>query len=493
MRKFLLLLVFICTSHFIASAQSGFFNETVHYYEFFYQSIWPVKIDSLNAHNGDTTLYFNSGMISYNGFDCLDTAGTNIIGPKTTKRSTGNYLFYNRYGDSIPIYMDRDEGEEWICYTDSIITVNATVESISSASFNGNNDIIHTIRFSIESDAPEIMYQTIDNNFIKIGEKSGVIRTLAWVIFPYRIPELLSPYNRFSKEEFIDGAYPSFEEITNVSQAEINDFHVGDEFHIEYSYWDETPYITDRKLLKYQTIDRIENADKVIIKFIREKQIGVDSAAYDDEENGTMYYLYGDVAVDTITSEYSKSYFIFSKPMFYNPNGTNILTIKHEKPAYMPFSLPVWASPGDSCGFYDDLLHIDEYYYIKGLGGPYYQRMEYEYHMINDKKTLKYYSLADGSTYGEPIHFLDIESVHQQANLHVYPIPAEQTLNVKLKNHLADSYKIHDITGRLVQEGSIAANQELMAINIASLSKGIYLIVIQQDGRPIDKKRIIKK
>ncbi|MFO7862674.1 MAG: hypothetical protein R6U85_01620, partial [Salinivirgaceae bacterium] len=154
MRKFLLLLVFFSTAHISANAQSGFFNETAHFYEYFGlcgDGLWPVIIDSSNYNNGDTTLFFNKNMISYNGYNCIDTAGPSIVGPKVTKLSNGNYIFYNRHGDSIPIYMDRDEDEEWICYTDSIITVNATVESISSASFNGKNDIFHTVRFSVES------------------------------------------------------------------------------------------------------------------------------------------------------------------------------------------------------------------------------------------------------------------------------------------------------------------------------------------------------
>lgn len=495
MRKIILCLVFTCSAHIIANAQSGFFNEPVHYYEYyglFPEGVWPVKVDSSSYNNGDTTLYFNSGMISYHGSYCIDTAGVNIVGPKTTKLSNGDYLFYNRYGDSIPIYMDKAEGEEWVCYMDSSITVNATVESISTSSFGENYDIIHTIRFRVESDDSNMIYSSVGNDFITIGEKSGVLKTLAWVIFPYRSHENLSPRNRISKGDFIGGTYPSFDDVINVSEAEIHDFHVGDEFHIEYYYWRESPFYVDVKLYKYRTINRSEDADNVSIRYLRERQIGVDSVAFDDWGNGTMFYLYGDVIVDTITRLYSKTDYSLSRPLFYKENGTNALTKIHNRPAYMQSSLSVWANPNDSCGFFDELLPVDEYYYIKGLGGPYYRKMEHEYYMINDEKTLKYYSLADGSTYGDPIQFVGIESISQQSSFQVYPNPAENTLNLKFKNHLANNYRIHDITGRLVQQGSLPASQELKVINISSLSKGAYLIVIQQDGRLIGREQIIK-
>ncbi|ALO15025.1 hypothetical protein L21SP5_01375 [Salinivirga cyanobacteriivorans] len=140
MRKYIFTFVFIIIFGYCELfGQSGFFNETVHYYKnSFEESIWAVKVDSTHFQNGDSALYFQDGLISLWSSDCVDVSGPSIVGPKLTKWANGNYSFYNRYGDSVLIDMNANEGTTYLCYEDSIYQVDATVESIENVYFNGD-------------------------------------------------------------------------------------------------------------------------------------------------------------------------------------------------------------------------------------------------------------------------------------------------------------------------------------------------------------------
>lgn len=81
----------------------------------------------------------------------------------------------------------------------------------------------------------------------------------------------------------------------------------------------------------------------------------------------------------------------------------------------------------------------------------------------------------------------------QKAGEHVkvYPIPVQDVIYINRNGRQARSYSITDLTGRLVLKGNI--NEEVQAVDIASLDKGMYLLNVRySDGDDVDGIRIAK-
>ncbi|MEI6508815.1 MAG: T9SS type A sorting domain-containing protein [Bacteroidota bacterium] len=74
----------------------------------------------------------------------------------------------------------------------------------------------------------------------------------------------------------------------------------------------------------------------------------------------------------------------------------------------------------------------------------------------------------------------------------VYPIPANNFLNIDLANHQTKivSVKIIDITGKLVIEDNSVSNNKL---DITSLDKGIYFVNVLLDNQTSLNKKIVKE
>lgn len=477
----------------VLNAQTtSFFNQDVIYYEsnFINELILPVKVDSTLYQDGDSTLYLQEGMISHYSYDCMDTAGINMLGPKITKKADGNYLFYNQFNDTIPIYMDREQGEEWICYTDATITVKAVVESIYSGTFNNDGDIVHKFRFNVIQYDSTYLFKTVDNHTIKIGEKYGLLTAIPWVAFP-EIPEYFYPRNRVSADDFINGTYPTYEEVVEVCEADIYNFQVGDQFHIKYYYWDETPHLKDVTLTKYTVLSREENTDTLKITYRREKQTGLDSVGFDSLLNGTYYYFYNDVSVNTITKSYSKNNYEYSKPYYFTIYGTNALTTDHERPAYFTSYLPIWSAK-DSCAHWDEFFYNDENKYIKGLGGPFYYNTGNSYNEYTESRELKFFNLQDGSTYGEPIEFVGMKEHPENQSFSIYPNPAKKSFYISLdQNTVNGNIIISDLHGQTIISKNFSPVEPVKKFDINKLKAGIYIVSVRSKNQILGVRKLI--
>lgn len=61
----------------------------------------------------------------------------------------------------------------------------------------------------------------------------------------------------------------------------------------------------------------------------------------------------------------------------------------------------------------------------------------------------------------------------------IYPNPVKETLNIQGKSLENADYQIHHLTGTLVMKGKVSNGK----INVNSLTKGIYIISVTQDGK----------
>jgi hypothetical protein len=502
MKKYLFFIgVFLLCNLQYSNAQSSFLNSDVFYFKINptiseVGQIWPVKVDSSLVEDGNTTLYFNEGMLSMYGSRCMDVAGPSVMGPRLTVLNNGNYLFFNRYGDTIKIDMNAPVDSSWVCYQDSNLTVTTQVESIESSSFNGSSEEVHTFRFAVEGNSNYNM--TVDERVLKIGRTNGIISTFSWVSFPYLV-EFLQLGDRIERNVFLNNQYPTFDEAVNVSKADLYNFQIGDELHITESEWHNTPFIYDRKLIKLKVIGRDENDTLLKISYLSEIQSGLDSTSTAEDSTFLQtYYIYGSIVQDTMVKMYSKENWNEIMPMYHKDYTVNALTVQHGRPSYQIDFYGVDPPYGyDSCAFFDEFYYggYDNDTYCLGLGGPYYEYHDHEYRsVVTESRVLTYFNLADGSVYGQPIEFISINDNLKLFEFQLYPNPAKAQVKIELPNSEANlKIQIIDMMGRVMHVEESSIQNQTHEIDISKIVRGVYVIQLLKDGNLVGTKHLVKE
>lgn len=76
-------------------------------------------------------------------------------------------------------------------------------------------------------------------------------------------------------------------------------------------------------------------------------------------------------------------------------------------------------------------------------------------------------------------------------NIGIYPNPAKHEVNIKMNKSESASYKIYDVTGRLVSTGTVTSTGK---INVEKLVNGNYILNIEmKSGEKLTEKLMIKK
>jgi hypothetical protein len=85
-----------------------------------------------------------------------------------------------------------------------------------------------------------------------------------------------------------------------------------------------------------------------------------------------------------------------------------------------------------------------------------------------------------------------LENLGGIPGLQVYPNPAGAALYVSLSHEQSDLLvNIYAGNGSLVKTQKLAAENN--AIDIAELARGIYMVEIMHNGKPVELKRILKE
>ena len=123
---------------------------------------------------------------------------------------------------------------------------------------------------------------------------------------------------------------------------------------------------------------------------------------------------------------------------------------------------------------------------IRNDGYPFYQATESSWDNLtpNTEYVALGSALNAGNEWGETAikHFTtDPEGlVEVEANLNIYPNPAQSTINIESSLNGEAQVRIIDMTGRCVKEVSVE-NMSNATINVEDLNKGVYFVSIQQD------------
>ena len=134
---------------------------------------------------------------------------------------------------------------------------------------------------------------------------------------------------------------------------------------------------------------------------------------------------------------------------------------------------------------------------IRNDGYPYYQASESTWDNLtpNTEYVALGSALNAGNEWGETAikHFsTDPDGlVEVEANLNIYPNPAQSMINSDSSLNGEAKVNFFDMTGRCVKEVSVE-NMSKASINVEDLNKGVYFITVQQDKSYSIQKLVIE-
>ena len=79
---------------------------------------------------------------------------------------------------------------------------------------------------------------------------------------------------------------------------------------------------------------------------------------------------------------------------------------------------------------------------------------------------------------------------HQMSSLELFPNPANNIININLKNNITSNYEILDVSGKVLKSDSFLNETQ---INTSNLQNGIYIIRVGNDFESFSKRITITK
>jgi hypothetical protein len=480
----LLFTVFVISFPLVLKAQD---YQTVNsgrisYFENPYGEVKCINIDSVKFQT-DSILYPVSN-IQNTGYECYTPYGASWLSSKVILQADGSNLFFNLKLDTILIKTKALLNESWISYeiADSVKII-ATVLSTDTCKFLGQSDSVKIIGFKIYDKNMGLINHSLNEMTIGISKFHGLIRTLNFSFFPDY--DLGSMYDESLAEYNLIGLSNPNAGIQNLTWFEAHDFQVGDEIHIlneSYSWGPGCSENTNIKTIR-KYIDRKDYPDSIVYTFERTERKdgfvnGVDKSGY-----------FHDTITYKITSyPYFDNFpfepYIIESAVCINKMYNGIHVSKSIDNHVMYFSdNDCWRSVlEDGC--------ITEDYYIKGLGGPYYECSGGIdcYSQINNRPV---YSKKGNSTWGTPLIIDDIPLTEVGNKIVVYPNPSKD--EIRINSSLSTepfTFEIIDLRGQVVfkkeltdQNNSVKPDESL---------KGVYLYRIIMKTEIITGKLIIE-
>jgi hypothetical protein len=339
-------------------------------------AVSSLHIDSVSF-NGDSILYpFKS--IQKVGTSCFTPYGASWLGEKIIIKSDWNY-FLNENNDTIRIKTNAGLNATWTAYSNQEMTAFATVQKVELLTFMGLTDSVKTIAFSIgvlagaPSKMPSAIATEFDGKTIQISKHYGLLKTFNMLVFPYPNEFDQSYTNRWGQYALIGLTNPTVG-IRNLTWLGVNDFQVGDELHMKYSYYViQAGPATQRRsytILKYT--DRQDFSDSVIYRVDR---ITRDSSFYGLDLTSSNF---SHIVEKAIFNQFSTFDLLPGEAFIDKSNAIGTVAMKNDIPLSKTFSEKINFNQQVNCWGYDpnlvsDVCNYNTSEYLQGLGGPYYK------------------------------------------------------------------------------------------------------------------------
>jgi len=156
-----------------------------------------------------------------------------------------------------------------------------------------------------------------------------------------------------------------------------------------------------------------------------------------------------------------------------------------------PSSHLSYYASGDSCWFLptnDECIADD--YYLKGLGGPYYD-CEYIFSLGGRERKLVYYKKGQ-ITWGTPLVITGVQDKEIESKIKVFPNPANNFITIQMEEYNQSAiFEILDLKGEIILTKAIDSKES--KIGIADLKPGIYMYRLRDNSKVLKIDKLIIK
>ena len=420
--------------------------------------------------------------------ECYSPDSHSILGREIRVSTNGLYQFVLAQDDTLKMRSQAALNETWIAWTSPFddTSVQATVSSEETEIVMGEMELVKTISLQMLDENMEEVDASINFNEFRFGEESGLLS----------FPVLLS----FPETEFFAFPMNSTFELVSIGESEnlkdltnfdVNDFQVGDQFHIEegnsfFGVW--TVYQFAEEVLS-----RTDYPDSIVYEIeTRSWFYNGPSSGFDPQPVDTI------IEVRTIVADS-----LFNLPagaalvqadIFDEIEGGTLTWISqtefgNAKNYY--YGDPLFIFEGNSEeGCYQELIdwgcmNAPELY-IENLGGPYFQCENGS--PLAAWRELVYYNTSSSGEWGEPLNVSDLRVDESRIEIFPNPVQGEFRIGNDL-NYSIQRVDVFDTQGRVVK--SFSGN--ITPYDVGSLDSGIYLVVVNfSDGKFGSKKIVIQ-
>jgi len=470
---------------------------------YFYDSVAndmiAIRIDSV-AISGADILYFNFPQIrpTENSF-CYISDGASWLGDPVIEKPGGIFLFKSINSqtgiqtDTLVIKTQATLNEEWkfAGFPFSTDHIDAQVTAIENISFLGLTDSVKIITLTRKDASGLVVPDAINNEEIRLSKNYGLIR----------LPKF-DDFNDYIRFYEITGKTNPQSGNINPDVGAIFDFEVGDEIHTRYFSNGFISTITTEiwtiKRVTGKSISPLNEwkAYKYDICFLKT----IKTAPEWIPQNETRHQSVNDTIF--LNSETAVEFSKEPNQTFFDPASGFMLStsafMKLQRPAkILNYNYPFNPSyPPDSCW---SMVMVDggcDPYYIKGLGGPYYNcpPVIFWYTYIDE---IVYYKKGS-ETWGTPLDcdsLLQVGTEESDLNdaINFYPNPAsgKVTLTLPFTVKLPCELLLTDLSGRVVER--IIISSKTQPIDITNLKPGLYFARLTNDNGSRFIGKIIKK
>lgn len=442
-----------------------------------------IRIDSVKF-DTDSILYPmpNIQQLDYN---CFTPKGNSWIGEKVIIQGNGVNLFFNSYGDTLRINTLAKKGDSWTLYEikDSI-KVTAEVLSAQMMAILGETDSVKTIRLKVYIKNWLATNHPLTGKTLVLSKNNGLVKMMNFNEFP---EDREFTYNEDLESLSLIGLTNPDRGVQNLTWLGVNDYQVGDELHLLYNSWDwnNVPGHSYTRKTKLKYLERKESKDTVFYKVEKEESILRRIGKWDSTSYSYTH--------DTITKVYIPDT-LFDKlpeePIISEYRAYAYTMINEDQTIRKYYSGPIIVPLTKHTCWHNLIYEGGGFgYYLKGLGGPYY---EYSDFISGEDESPVYYKKG-ATTWGTPLVITGAHSLEIEDQVKIYPNPAYDFIMLENPTGREEKYVLQliDMQGREVLKNSITLSSSYK-VDLSSLTEGAYLLKLQNGGKQISR-LIIKK
>ena len=450
---------------------------------------YAIKIDSITTTENDSTFHFYKTWDNSGDYSCFKPNGPSWIGAKATKSLNDTWLFSNYEGEPLALHPKANVDSTWVFYTfPNGSKVNCTVSQATIETILGVEDSVKTFSFiQVDESGLPVVPNPYDNLSVKIAKNFGFVKLFPLRHFNYSYNDR---YLHMELENFDIVGISKFElGKTVMSEVDIYNYNIGDEFHYSKTKHCYTNWLVEEEIIK-TVIEKqfVESNNSMRYNFMVKTH-----HFYTDNVNP-------DNNVDSIFIKFEIETISLSNPHIYFPEEV----ILHTDEGYAAdgYSQDVWAN---------DRIQIDQ----QGLGFGYSQESGDCWHPLIPTKEQSYsYVVAEGigcigyesainesfenkyivyykkgdETWGTPL-VITSTTTFEANKLNIYPNPVKAGEMVYISG--ATSQLLVSITntaGELVRNVKVNSSENGIVIP-KNIPAGIYFITLQGNGA----ERIVRK